>query len=461
MARKSHIEDYSDDEEVIGLQLPVPEREVVLSSRHADAAVQERIRKAGPREVISFRIEELEDLHRGLAFEASNATDKKRGKLIGKVLKKIEGVLDEDEDDDFQMDFPGGMSISSREFAMLGQLFGGRLAHQAMPRDPDVLFEQVFQDEALDQAMFEPNIRITLSATNRATLRGMNTIPMDLHAMIASDKPGDETFTFSARQIVGMTLALQEELIKAPNEEAAAPFHELGKQLSEEFTAAAEELDAEGEDSPDDLGPRYLLSQQSQPTTAYQLKITLDHSDPAIWRQVVVADCTLDILHEIIQIAMGWDSCHLHQFEHGKARFTNPCFDLDSDDLYDETQVLLSQLVADGCKKLRYWYDFGDDWWHTIKIEKTLHPKPGDKFPLCQAGEGACPPEDCGGTWGYYELLRTLKDPKSEDREEMLEWLGEDFDPAKFDLNETNRLLQLGPAAFDVEDDWELDQFEE
>jgi hypothetical protein len=143
-------------------------------------------------------------------------------------------------------------------------------------------------------------------------------------------------------------------------------------------------------------------------------KITLEGSKPPIWRRVQVADCTLDVLHQIVQTAMGWTNSHLHMFEDGEDHFSDPRFELEAAD-YDETQVYLSQLVANGCQKLRYWYDFGDDWWHTIKIEKTLEPQPTDQFPKCMKGVGACPPEDCGGMWGYYEFLDAIRDPKHDD----------------------------------------------
>ena len=136
-----------------------------------------------------------------------------------------------------------------------------------------------------------------------------------------------------------------------------------------------------------DAEERYWHSQASPAKLAFQLKISLDGSKPPIWRRVLVADCTLDVLHHIVQIAMGWTNSHLHMFEYGDDRFSDPRFELDDDD-YDETQVWLSQLAASGCKKLRYWYDFGDDWWHTIKFEKLLDPKPTDKFPICVKGVG-------------------------------------------------------------------------
>jgi hypothetical protein len=130
----------------------------------------------------------------------------------------------------------------------------------------------------------------------------------------------------------------------------------------------------------------------------------------------------------------------MHQFDWDGICFTHPEAELDGD-VYDETQAYLSQLVADGCRKLRYWYDFGDDWWHTIEIEKSIEPKPTDHFPVCLKGVGACPPEDCGGVWGYYEFLAAIRDPKHERHDEFVEWAGDDFDPECFDLDAVNLVL--------------------
>ncbi len=105
----------------------------------------------------------------------------------------------------------------------------------------------------------------------------------------------------------------------------------------------------------------------------------------------------------------------------------------------------ISDLVANGCRKLRYCYDFGDDWWHSVAIEKSLKPKPTDAFPLCVKGAGACPPEDIGGIWGYYESLEAIRNPQHEGHADLLEWWGEGFDPDALSLEETNKALALGP----------------
>jgi len=202
----------------------------------------------------------------------------------------------------------------------------------------------------------------------------------------------------------------------------------------------------------------------------YQVRITLNDSKPPIWRRVAApSDITLGELHEVIQIAMGWTDSHLHQF----VEYRNPnrptCKEIQTlprkalDELTrtpryfvtkvtpwgaptemegeDEDAVTLAEVCPKVKSKLIYEYDFGDSWEHTIEVQKIVEPEPGTKYPVCLAGKKACPPEDCGGVWGYYRLLETIANPKHEDHEDMLEWLGGEFDPDAFDLEEVNAIL--------------------
>lgn len=173
-------------------------------------------------------------------------------------------------------------------------------------------------------------------------------------------------------------------------------------------------------------------------TARLRLKIQLDGSRPAIWRRVEVDDnLTFLDLHRVIQEAMGWENCHLHEFNVAGQRLSTASAD---DDEFAESEPALPEgsttlgALLQGQRKFRYWYDFGDDWWHTIAIETRLPPDPAAPRAVLVAGEGACPPEDCGGVYGYANLLDVLKDPEHEDHEEMIEWLGDDFDPNRFDL---------------------------
>ena len=110
-------------------------------------------------------------------------------------------------------------------------------------------------------------------------------------------------------------------------------------------------------------------------------------------------------------------------------------------DMLSSRSIKLSQLVDEGVKKFRYIYDFGDNWEHIVTVEKTLDADPTAKYPHCTAGKRACPPEDCGGPWSYDEFLVAISDPKHKEHKELLEWVGGEFDPEKFDLSEVNQQL--------------------
>ncbi|MGE5287345.1 MAG: plasmid pRiA4b ORF-3 family protein [Micromonosporaceae bacterium] len=180
-------------------------------------------------------------------------------------------------------------------------------------------------------------------------------------------------------------------------------------------------------------------------TLVYQLKITLRGvSKPPVWRRVLVpADVTLRDLHEVIQQAMGWNDYHMHVFSTGRQEYGSPDPELGH---ASDGKVLLSQVLTGPGDRLRYTYDFGDDWEHDIVLEETRTAVPGETYRSCVAGKGACPPEDCGGAWGYAGLKEVLADPSHEDHQDMLEWLGldagEDFDPKEFSVAGVNARLR-------------------
>ena len=179
------------------------------------------------------------------------------------------------------------------------------------------------------------------------------------------------------------------------------------------------------------------------PTAIYQLKITLQGLRPPIWRRVLVADnTTLEKLHYIIQIAMGWTNSHLHDFTiHGK-RYAEPHPD-DWEPVLDERDFTLRDVTPRARSKLVYQYDFGDSWQHDVVVEKnTLPVEPKTKYPVCMAGQYACPPEDVGGTWGYVEFLEAIRNPEHEEHDSYLEWIGGEFDPKAFDLDAVNKELR-------------------
>ena len=180
--------------------------------------------------------------------------------------------------------------------------------------------------------------------------------------------------------------------------------------------------------------------QATTPTAVYQLKVSLRDSKPPIWRRLEVLSTTnLAKLHKILQIAMGWTNSHLHQFHIAGQAYSDPTFELE--ETANEGRMTLDKLKLQEKACIQYEYDFGDDWIHDVLVEKIVSPEPGAHYPRALTGKRACPPEDCGGIWGYAELLEAIADPKHPDHDEMLEWLDEDFDPEAFDLEAVNAQL--------------------
>jgi len=174
----------------------------------------------------------------------------------------------------------------------------------------------------------------------------------------------------------------------------------------------------------------------------YQFKIALRDSKPTVWRRIQVPETyTFWDLHVAIQDVFGWSDYHLHEFEiidptsKRKVRIGIPENDFDREVLPVWKHRIADYFSMDN-KKSDYTYDFGDNWEHKIELERILPREKRVKYPVCVKGKRACPPEDCGGVWGYEELLEAIKDPKHEQHEEMLEWIGGEFDPEHFDVKE-------------------------
>jgi hypothetical protein len=176
-----------------------------------------------------------------------------------------------------------------------------------------------------------------------------------------------------------------------------------------------------------------------------QLKITLSDTKPPIWRRVLVdKNYTFYDLHLIIQVAMGWENCHLFEFKVHNYRFGEPDDEFDlyaKDKLLDAAAETLGSVLTTTAEKFEYEYDFGDGWKHQIEVEEFLPRESKAKYPLCTAGELNCPPEDCGGVWGYYALLKILQNKKHPEREDMIAWLGRPYDADDFNLARINKNL--------------------
>ena len=170
-----------------------------------------------------------------------------------------------------------------------------------------------------------------------------------------------------------------------------------------------------------------------------QLKVTLRGIRPPIWRRLVVtADTTLTRLHRVLQIAMGWEDSHIHEFRVGDRRPAG----LGSAQMGRSARI--GNVLTETGSSLTYTYDLGDGWEHSIVLEKRFCGSDDTEYPVCLDGRQGCPPEDCGGVPGYYDLLEVLQSPADERYEEMREWIGEDFDPRAFSVEAVNRQLRSG-----------------
>jgi len=175
-----------------------------------------------------------------------------------------------------------------------------------------------------------------------------------------------------------------------------------------------------------------------------RLRVDLRGAKPPIWRRLEVpADITLARLHDVLLAAFGWNGGHLHVFETDHGEFGST----DSDLAYrSDRRVTLEQVTSAG-RKITYTYDFGDDWRHVIVVERELPREAEVRYPRCTGGRRAGPPDDCGGIWGYVDLLEILADPSHEEHQEWLGWLGisdaSQFDPAEFDLDLVNKMLAM------------------
>ena len=176
----------------------------------------------------------------------------------------------------------------------------------------------------------------------------------------------------------------------------------------------------------------------------FQLKVTLKNSKPPIWRRVQVrSDTRLDQMHQIIQAIMGWWDYHLHQFIIFNKYFGVPHNDyLGFMDMNDETQYRLDDFFSEEGIKCIYEYDFGDSWEHVLLLEKIQTTEEGVHYPVCIKGKRACPPEDVGGIWGYEDFLEAIQNPEHEEHEMYIEWIGDEFDPEAFDLDDINKTLR-------------------
>jgi hypothetical protein len=275
---------------------------------------------------------------------------------------------------------------------------------------------------------------LTFSQPERETVldRGRGELGPAVARHLRNLPPGSQVVSLSRKEVARLYEVAENEAIRAGFREVQSRQKQI---LIGVLNKILDVLDVTDE------GPATgSVSDSAKADSIYQFKITLVGSHPPIWRRIQVQDGTLEDLHEHIQAAMGWEDAHMHEFKIVGQLYRNlETFEEFDSDSQDSNLTTISSLLAPNRRRLRftYVYDFGDEWTHEILFEGCVAREPRVKYPRCVEGERACPPEDIGGIWGYYDLLDRSDDDDPEDGP----WYGP-FDADKFDPKKASQQMR-------------------
>jgi Plasmid pRiA4b ORF-3-like protein len=408
MTEKTHIH----PDEKIGLKLTGAERKLILEGLiHIDDELAVPIRNTPANAPVMLTLDDLDDLAGCVAAEANHTTNKGLRKKLDAIFSKIQDLLGTYTD----QAPPESLKIADAGAEALIVERTVQLAEWAA--------EMLIGAEQLG-IKTRPVAHFPLPEAERAVLLVIPSIYQKLRKKLATEKP-----KLTVGEVGGLLVTVAEALLDA------TPLESVALLMTARSLMNCLEAEVEGAIKP--AGPA------GKTGTIYRLRITLADIDPAIWRLVEVPDCSLGELHDVIQIVMGWQDSHLHQFVlDGKSFGPDTPYAPDLE-VEDEEGVRLSQVFTDRKRpRILYEYDFGDSWRHEIRLEKMVKPEPNVKYPRCLEGARACPPEDCGGPWGYVDFLAAISDPKHENHRDMKEWIGGKFDPEKFSVGAVNKTLR-------------------
>ena len=248
-------------------------------------------------------------------------------------------------------------------------------------------------------------------------------------------------------QLTGQSRTVVEQMVQ----------ESIGRQAAKTKTAGGRSTSAQSKPSYTyDEYPRYRPAARVR---RYTLRIALRDHKPTIWRKLdVPSNLSLRHLGDLILSLMGWDGGHLNQFRKrnvcylpyyqrepsGEADFDWNCENVNQED------YTIADLLASKGSSVVFEYDFGDGWEHEVRLSDVAEYEDGETREIVfRGGKRACPPDDCGGVWGYDELLEILSRLKagerlSDDEREQLEWADwdEDYDPEDLDLDRCRMVVE-------------------
>jgi hypothetical protein len=414
MSTRKHIQPGDK----VPLKLTAAERKLILDDLMClDKEYEQVVRNSPPGKPVMTSLDALDDFGGYIAAEANHCEDKTKRNKLDAIFEKIQRLLDKYTDEEPPKtikieDAAKAKAISDQAVQI------ATWAAQAM-----IAAEQLgIKQEPLAHFQIAPAQRDVLLLVPGVSKSVKNKLAKELSPTVA--------------EVASMTMALAEDLTDGDARKQVAVLL-VAKHLMDQL----EERIA-GPVKPTTAKKRKL---KAKAATLFQLKITLLDIEPPIWRRIQTRDCTLDELHDVLQVVMGWENSHLHRFEINGQVFGDPdLFEEDflEFDMRDSRKTRLSQIVPKDGKRCRfiYEYDFGDGWRHEVLFEGNPDVQPGIVYPACLEGERRCPPEDVGGTGGYQEYLEALADPSHENHQDYLRWRGK-FEPESFDLNQVQRQL--------------------
>ena len=354
--------------EKVGLTLTQAERTLLLNAMHGlTEEIRDVMRATPTAQPVMLTLDNLDDLEGHVTAEAKQTKDKKLRQRLDAISEKIQRHLDRHDDEPEVTESPATIGFVDR---FVESLAGPRPLVEPLPTK---------SEEGEDQ------YGVKLTDKQRESLLHCTELSKGLRDKIRGAAGGAQTLGFTRDELDELASEVDLAVL-----DARTPHKKRLAAVFDKLEVLLDALDLDESDEPE----RHLPERTG---TIYQFKLTLKGSDPPIWRRIQVPDLTLGELHDVLQVVMGWEDSHLHQFiirvhTDGPQDSEDMDWDMETE---DEEEILMSQVTKMGRKvRFTYEYDFGDSWEHEIVLEKTLEPELKVKYPRCVEGARACPPED-------------------------------------------------------------------